>query len=511
MFVSRARRADPSFTVTDATAGVVAEVVRRLDGLPLALELVAARVRTLPPRLLLRRLDRALDLPAADVDTPDRQRTLRDTIAWSHDLLTEPERVLLARLAVCVGGCTLDTAEVIGSVDGDVDVLETLSSLVAHSLVTTVAGDEGEPRFRMLELVRAFAAERLVERGEDEATRQRMAEHLARVSEEAGAGLSGPEQRLWRARLEDETPALQAALCWAVDHDRADLAVGIAAPLARWWWARGLLAPMAELAERTARLPSAAGLEPAAAAQLLWARGAMRIALGRTEEAVPLLQSLVDDARERDDPWLLGHGLTALAMTHAPDDPALAELLAEGLAALRRSGDAWSVAYALLGNGDVALVTGDVDGAARAHDEALGLARSIDDDHLVAIMLDQLALDALLAGDLDRARTRVVEAAGLHRRIRDQEGLAYTLDGFAALALYRGDPHAAARAAGAAAAARAALGVAVWPLLRSLADQLSAAIRAALGDEEDRRERSAGAALGPWSALDAALRTEVAA
>jgi hypothetical protein len=105
----------------------------------------------------------------------------------------------------------------------------------------------------------------------------------------------------------------------------------------------------------------------------------------------------------------------------------------------------------------------------------------------------------------------VVEAAGLHRRIRDQEGLAYTLDGFAALALYRGDPHAAARAAGAAAAARAALGVAVWPLLRSLADQLSAAIRAALGDEEDRRERSAGAALGPWSALDAALRTEVAA
>jgi predicted ATPase len=511
LFVARARRADPSFTVTDANAGAVAEVVRRLDGLPLALELVAARVRTLPPRQLLRRLDRALDLPAADVDTPDRQRTLRHTIAWSHDLLSEPEQVLLARLAVCVGGCTLDTAEVIGAVDGDVDVLETLSSLVAHSLVTTIAGDEGEPRFTMLELVRTFAAERLAERGEDEATRQRLAEHLAEVSREAGPGLSGPEQRLWRARLEAETPALQAALCWAVDHDRADLAVGIAAPLARWWWARGLLAPMAELAERTARLPSVAALPAAAAAQLLWARGAMRIALGRTTEAVPLLHALVDDARTRDDPWLLGHGLVALAMTRPPDDPALAGLLGEGVAALRRSGDAWSVAYALVPFGDVALLTGDLPGAVQAHEDALALARAIDDEHLIAALLDQLGLDALLTGDLELARNRVVEAAALHRRTRDQEGLAYTLDGFAALALYRGDPHAAARAAGAAAAARAELGVAVWPLLRSLADQLSAAITAALGEEADRRERAAGAALGPWSALDAAVGAAVGA
>jgi predicted ATPase len=505
LFVARARRADPSFTVTEATARAVAELVRRLDGLPLALELVAARVRTLPPKLLLRRLDRALDLPAADVDTPDRQRTLRDTIAWSHDLLTGPERLLLARLSVCVGGCTLDTAEAIGSVADDVDVLETLSSLVSHSLVTTVAGDEGEPRFRMLELVRAFAAERLRERGEEEATRQRLAEHLAEVSSEAGAGLSGPEQRLWRARLDAETADLQAALRWAVDHDRAPLAVGIAAPLARWWWASGLLAPMAELAERTARLPSAAALPPSAAAHLLWARGAMRIALGRTEDAVPLLHELIDDARTRNDPWLLGHGLTALAMTRQPDDPALAELLAEGLAELRRSGDDWSVSYALLPHGDVALVTGDLVAATRAHEEALALARSIDDEHLMAILLDQLALDALLAGDLDGARVRLGEAAELHRRVRDQEGLAYCLDGLAALALALGDARAAARAAGAAEAARVELGVAIWPLLRSLADQLSAAIRGALGDEADREERRAGAADGPWAALAAAL------
>ncbi len=504
LFTSRARRADPSFAVTEENAAALADVVRRLEGLPLAVELVAARVRTLPPSALLRRLDRALDL-RGDADAPDRQRTLRDTIAWSHDLLADPERTLLARLSVCAGGCTLDTAESIGAVDGDIDVLEALSTLVGHSLVASTDAGEGEPRFRMLELVRAFAAEHLRQRGEEQLVRERLARHLTKVSAEAGLGLNGPEHRLWRARLDAEAVDLQEALRWAVANDRAQLAVGLAAPLARWWWARGELVPMGEMAEATARLPSAADLDPGAAALLRWARGATRVAQGKFDDAAPLFVDLVADARERDDPWMLGHGLVGLAMTRPPDDPQLPALYADGVDALRRSGDPWSIAYALVPHGDVALLAGDLPAASRAHEEALGLVRSIGDDHLTATLLDQLAFDSLLAGDVPAARERLVESAHLHREVRDQEGLAYCLDGLAALCLTLGDPHAAGRLAGAAEAARAELGVTVWPLLQSLAAQLDSMVATALGPDDDRRERAAGAAAGPWTALDEGL------
>jgi predicted ATPase len=516
LFTARARRADPSFAVTSEGAAALADLVRRLDGLPLALELAAARVRTLPPSVLVHRLDRALDL-AGDADAPRRQRTLRDTLAWSHDLLTPAERTLLARLSVCAGGWTLDTAEAIGSLDGDtdgdtdggidggIDVLEALSGLVAASLVTSTPSAGGEPRFRMLGLVRTFAAERLRERGEQEAVAERLARHLAGVAAAAAAGLDGRDRRQWRARLDDEATDLGSALRWAVDTDRADLAIALAAPLARWWWARGELVPMGRLAEATAALPSAGALGARDAGFLLWARGATLVAQGRLEEAQPLFADLVDGARDRDDPWLLGHGLVGLALTRPPEDPELPGLYADGVAALRRTGDSWSIAYALVPSGDVALLAGDVPAAVRAHEEALELARSIDDDHLTATVLDQLALDALLAGDVSGARHRLAASAELHRAVRDQEGLAYCLDGLAAVCLAQGDAPAAGRLAGAAAAARAALGISVWPLLRPLTGRLDELVATALGADEDRRQRAAGAAAGPWTALEQGL------
>ncbi|WP_448623656.1 DUF4062 domain-containing protein [Geodermatophilus sp. URMC 64] len=515
LFSARARRADPSFVVTEGSAPAVAEVVRRLDGLPLAVELAAARVQTLPPAQLLRRLNTALDavleLRDPDLDAPERQRTLHATIAWSHDLLTEPERALLARLSVCTGGATLDTAEAIGAVDGDLDVVETLAALVGHSLVTASDTGEGEPRFRMLELVRVFAAQRLHDRGEEDRIRGRLAEHLACVSPSAGAGLLGPDHARWRARLEAETADLLAALEWAVEHDRADLVVRIGGPLARWWWSAGLVVPLAEVAERTARLPSATALPPEEAARLELARGLARIARGGTAEAAPLLTAVVDEARCRDDPGLLGHGLVGLAATRPPDDRELRELLAEAVTALRRTGDTWSVAYALIPLGDAEMLADDPPAAVRTHEEALHLARNSGDEHLVATVLDRLGLDAVRAGDPTTARERLAESADLHRRIRDQEGLANCLDGLAGLVLALGVPRAAARLAGAAAAARAALGLAAWPLLRPQVDRLAGEIRAALGEDDEPRERAAGAAAGPWAALDAGLAVVEAA
>jgi hypothetical protein len=262
---------------------------------------------------------------------------------------------------------------------------------------------------------------------------------------------------------------------------------------------------MADVAERTAALPSARHLPGDAAGLLLWARGLTRIAQGQAADGAPLLRALVEDARARDDPWLLGHGLTGLAMTQELGTDEVAGLLAEAVAALRRSGDAWSVAFALVPLGDAALVGGDLTAATRAHAEALALAEQLGDDHLTATVLDQLGFDGLLAGDLDGVRERLRTSAGLHRRLHDQEGTAYCLDGLAGLALATGRPAVAARAAGAAEAARAALGLAVWPLVRSLGDQLDAAIRAALDEQADARERAAGAAAGPWTTLDDVL------
>lgn len=504
LFVERARQADPGFS-PEGSADAVAELVRRLDGLPLAIELVAARVRTMPPALLLRRLDRALDMRAAEVDVPDRQRTLRATVAWSHDLLDDDARALLARLSVCAAGATIDTAEAVGAAGDDLDVPEVLSDLVGHSLVMPTDTGEGEPRFRMLEVVRAFAAERLRERGEEEATRERWARHLATVSAAAGAGLAGPERAAWLARLDGETTDLQEAVRWAVATDRAELAVALTAPLARWWWARGLLVPMAAVAEETARLPSAAALPPEAAALLRWARGTMRIALGRPEDAAPLLESVVEDARRREDLWLLGLGLVGVAMTRTAEDPSLPALYEEAVEALRRSGDSWSVAFALVPHGDVALLAGDVPAAVRAHEEALGLARGLGDDHLTGTLHDQLGLDALMTGDVTTAREHLTRAAALHRAGQDREGLAYCLEGLAALALLGGDAREAARRCGAADAVRTELGLAVWPMLRPLLDRLGDGIRAAIGEAEDRRARAEGAAADPWELLDAAL------
>jgi hypothetical protein len=220
-----------------------------------------------------------------------------------------------------------------------------------------------------------------------------------------------------------------------------------------------------------------------------------------------MLERLVADARERGDAWLLGHGLNGLAMTLPPGDPGLATTLDAAVAALRASGDTWSVAFAQLFRGAVAVLAGDAAEAARLHGEALEVARAVGDDHLAASLCDQLALDALMTGDLPAARDALAEAAALHRRDHDLDGLAYCLDGLAALALARGDAPLAARLAGAAAATRARTGIAVWPPLQPLARQLDDAVTAALGPEEDRRHRAAGARLEPWAALDEGLTT----
>ncbi|HZB50678.1 MAG TPA: hypothetical protein VE547_16440, partial [Mycobacteriales bacterium] len=491
LFVARAREVRPDFRLTGPTAAAVGELVRRLDGIPLALELAAAQLRMLPPAVLLRRLgdrlDRSLDLAAGPVDLPRRQRTLRATVEWSHSLLGPAERALLARLSVFAGAWTLEGADAVGAAgaDGaeDVDVLDTLSSLVAQSLVSADERAADEPRFRMLDTVRAYARERLAERGEREATLRRLADYLCAFAAAAGPLLEGPDNRAWAARVDDELADLRSLTRWAIAADDAELAIRLTAPLFTYWWSRGLLSQQSEAAEQVAALPSAARLPPAAAALLLWARGMFRIARGDLAGAEPLLRRLVAATAEIGDVRLRAHAVAGLglAVSSAGGDEAR-RLLDEAVTTFRRIGDRWGLAFALSTRGQVALQEGDAAAAAALHREGLAAAEEIDNDFLRAQALDLLGLDAMAVGDLAEARSRFAAAAEVHGGLLDQEGSAYCLGGFAAIAFAQGRPGPAATLIGAAKHARDVVGAAVWPGMRPLVEAMDAAVRAAVGD-----------------------------
>ena len=200
--MERARQVRPDLELDEATRQAVRQVVSRLDGIPLAIELAAARVRLLPPEALASRLDRRSDLSSQDVDRPARQQTLRTTVGWSYALLGRAERSLLRRLSVFAGGFSLEAAEAVGGTDPVEDVLETLSALVGHSLVTPDAGSRGEPRFRMLETVREFAAERLDQAGGREETMGRLTVYLRGLTARAEAGIIRGHARRWLTRID---------------------------------------------------------------------------------------------------------------------------------------------------------------------------------------------------------------------------------------------------------------------------------------------------------------------
>lgn len=485
LLVARARQVRPGFRLTPANAAAVADLCRLLDGIPLALELAAAQLRVLSPATLVgrlrQRLEGSLDLSGALVDTPSRQRTLRATLEWSHSLLNEAQRTLLARLSVFSGRWTLEAAEAVGAAEADVDVEETLSTLVSESLVVLDDTDAEQLRFRMLSPVRSFAAERLVERGERDTTLSRLTDHLVAFAETAGPGLLGPDNRTWAALVDAQLEDLLAATDRAVAADDAETVVRIAAPLFGYWWSRGLLLPMSELAESAAALPSARGLSMVPSASLLWARGMFRISQGQLGEAEPLLDELLACLHGPGVERLRAFALAGLALARVGTTPEeRAELVATAVATFRGLRDEWGLTFALSVQGQLVLGTGDVAAATNIHTEALAVARRIESDYLEVQLLDLLGLDSLVGGDLAVARGSLVSAARAHQRLADSEGSANCLGGFAAVALLQGRPELAAELIGAAARAREQVGVSIWPALQPSAAQLEGAVRAAL-------------------------------
>src|SRR5215218_3375548 len=345
LFVDRAKAVRPDFELTDAIAPIVAEICARLDGLPLAIELAAARTKVLPPAALLSRLERRLPLlTGGRRDAPERQRTLRDTIAWSYDLLDSDECRLFRRLGVLVGGWTMEAAEGVANPEGNLDVLGGLTSLVEMSLVRLDEA-ESEPRFRMLETIREYAVDRLAESGEDAAIRERHAAFYLDFAEAAEPELVRANQVEWLERLAGDGPNIMAALGWLLDQNRIEEGLRLSVAM-RFFWLRR--APFGEGSRwLTAFLERPAeGVPPRIRARAVAAAGSFNHRLGRLEETRTLYREALDLFREADD--LIGEArllrnLASVSIDLGQFDEA-ESLLTESRAVADRSGNPRSIA-----------------------------------------------------------------------------------------------------------------------------------------------------------------------
>ena len=544
LFVERAQAASPTFRVTAANAASVAQVCRRLDGIPLALELAAARLRALSVEQIAARLDDRFRLltGGSRVAVP-RHQTLRATMDWSYDLLTPDEQALLRRLAVFAGGFGLEAAEAVGSggpVD-EADVLDLLARLVDRSLVLAES-DAAETRYRLSEIVREYADERLQASGEASEARQRQRDWYLAFLERAAPQLQhGPTAAAWLDRLDLEMDNLRTALEWSeAQPGEAEAGLRLAAGLWRFceirghvqegrrWLERMLAATKDQVTALRANALTGAGIlasmqgdhqaayafheESLALHRQLGNATSVAYAInnlanaalqrGDLERALELYEQASEIARQLDD----RRGLPFALMNQADvlgrlgDQAAAQARFDESMALFRALGDRWGEAYALDSFGLVAARRGDADAARALHLEAASISGEIADERGVARALTNLADLARQEGDLPRARGLYRDSLALRRSLRDMPGMATAMEKLAG-ALVADDAAAAARLVGAAEALRETIRARVPLAMRGENERLIGELEERLGNDVFVAERAAGRELGPDGVL----------
>jgi predicted ATPase/class 3 adenylate cyclase len=421
LFVSRARALRPDFTLTAENAAAVAAICARVDGLPLAIELAAARIKLLSPEALRDRLERRLStLTGGARDLPPRQRTLRDTIAWSHDLLSSEEAALLRRLSLFPGGWTLEGAEAVGDVDPGavIDPLAALAGLVDQSLVDGEPrrGAATEPRYVMLETIREFAAEQLTAFGERDRVWQAFAAFLVGLAEAAERGLKGPEQPLWLDRLDREHANIRAALSAALEQGDAATALGLASRLWDFWRIRGFLAEGSSWLERALGLAGTADPEQRAAAEL--GLGKLAIDLGDYEAAARRFETSIELWSARGNRARVADAKSALMIVklNTGELDAAHALGQEALETARELGDTRGTATALYNLGILARENNEIALAIERLDEALKLWRAVGDPKWIGLTTVALGISHRRAGNIARARQDLDESDAIYRR-----------------------------------------------------------------------------------------------
>ena len=479
LFLSRAHAVAPELPETEANESAIAGICARLEGLPLAIELAAARVRLLPPPALLRRLESRLDvLTAGARDAPERQRTMRAAIEWSYRLLDSDEQLLFARFAVFVRGAELDAIE---SVCGEVATLDGLQSLVDKSLLRQLGLDR--PRFSMLEVLRDFALEQLRAMGEVEALRLRHARYFCELAESAEQPLAGPEQKEWLDRLEAEHSNLRAAITYAFESDDAATAVRLAGGLRRFWYVHGPSEEGLRVLESVLAMPGDA--PPLARNKAL--NGAAMLASERGEYAAAarFLEDSLELARELDDPHRMGVALSNLgnlALYERRWDDAR-RLYEESLPLHRRAGAARDEAIALENLGLAAVGAGNSDEGVKLLEQAIELAQRSEAPREGASASVDLAWVLIERGEPERAASLLAAAHVTFLELADRAKTADCLEGFAGVAVADGRPDEGARLLGAAAAVRDSIGSVRQPDQDLWVQRVLAAAAAALGGD----------------------------
>jgi predicted ATPase/DNA-binding CsgD family transcriptional regulator len=528
LFIERAQAVQADFVITEGNATAIAAICHQLDGLPLAIELAAGRSKLLSPQALLPRLQSRLKLLVGGAQNlPLRQQTLRGTIAWSYDLLVEDEKRLSRRLAVFVGGCTLEAVEAACTAHGDLeeDLLDVVGRLVDKSLLRQEAEIDGEPRLLMLETIREYGLERLAASGEEETVRQRHATFFLALAEEVEPKLQSSEQANWYSRLETEHDNLRAALHWTLERKEAEMGLRLGGALYRFWRYRNHVREGRSWLEQVLAQPGTQA-HSIARAKALRGAGLLAFSQGDFSEAHRLVEESVSIGREAGAAGKreLSSALATLAHVSLfqgnPGDTR--ELAGESLQLLREMGEPWGIARALCYQGLAMIELGEPLAAQSLLEESVALFRAVGDRQLLAQSLNALGLAALRRGDYARADSRFEEALAvaretgaeqyltealthlgtlalrlsdsqqsaafyqqslaLNRALGNRNGLAENLAGLAEVASRLGQPERAARLFGAVEALREVSNIRLSPLRRAAYDRTVRGIRAQLDE-----------------------------
>jgi predicted ATPase/DNA-binding SARP family transcriptional activator/Tfp pilus assembly protein PilF len=451
LFISRAACASADFVVTEDNAQAIAEICHRLDGLPLAIELAAVRVKLLPPATLLARLGHRLSvLTGGAQDSPARQRTLRATIEWSYVLLTEEERALFARLAVFVGGFSLEAAEAVCKPEGDLDldILDGLQSLLDQSLLQQVERLAGEARFTMLETIREYALEQLVVCGEAAALQQRHTAYYLALVAEADSHLWGPEQTAWLERLEVEYDNIRAALAWkwnegavqvaGAERD-AEVGVEVVRSLCTFWYYRGYISEGRAWLEH-ALIRTGKKARTGARAAALYGCGVMAMFQGQASTARTRQEESIAIWRERGDKRGLANALFSLGevVVNQGDEQAALPILEECRELFQQVGDKSFYVRAVMYLGDVALGQGHIQTARSRYQDGLTIQHELGDTWTTAQLLNNLGEVARCEGDYARAKPLYEESLARFTALGTTGDMARSLHNLAYIAHAQG-------------------------------------------------------------------------
>ncbi|MDQ4038080.1 MAG: AAA family ATPase [Actinomycetota bacterium] len=514
LFVERAVAVKPDFRLTDDNAAAVTEIILRVDGLPLAIELAASRVKLLPPERLLARLhERLALLTTTSRNVPERQRTLRGTIEWSYELLDPQQGRMFARLAVFTGGADLAAIEAIVSPNAElgIDTLDALTVLVESNLLRGVDAVDADPRFAMLETVREYGLERLAQSGEEPLIRRRHAEHWIDAGEQASDALSGPDQVTWSRRLELDHDNFRSALTWVLHSGEAELGLRLCAALKDFWRVSSHVREGVRWLTEVLAMPNAA-TNTLVRAKALSAAGDMHgwindpdAFLRFAEEALAILRELGDLPELPDAIQNLGWAQLQTGRLEAA-----ASKLSEARDLYLGQGDLQGAAHAAMGLGVLAVIQGRAADARPLYEEALQTFQDVGNTYYVGLVECMLAQCDRNEGKLDAAQARIRAGLSSYRAIKSTMGTGWALYQLADLALQRGQHARALRLVAVSDALLDEVNGEIPALVVATTGDVGQAARAGLDEATAERVYQEGRAMPYDDAVAYALQPDVA-